>query len=392
MATNTTTLPADDVEFQTDDVLSIAAGHFTHDTFTAFLASLLPLLIEKMSLSLTRAGFLSTLMQLPAIINPFIGYAADKISLRYFIIFAPGVSATMMSLLGIAPNYGVLTILLLITGVSSASFHAPAPAMISQISGNKVGKGMSFFMAGGELGRTLGPVIVAWAVSTWTLEGYYRVIFIGWVATAVLFWRLKDISIPKQTHGPITTLLPAFRRLFLPLAGIILFQSFLSISITIYLPTYITSRGSSLIIAGSSLAILELAGVIGALTSGTISDHFGRKPILLIAILVSSILTLLVRSTTGFWLIPLLLTLGFFALSAGPIYLVIVQDYLTTNKALGNGIYMSMSFLIRSIVILLVGIIGDNFGIESIYLVSGILSLISLPIILTLPGSTNRDR
>jgi FSR family fosmidomycin resistance protein-like MFS transporter len=241
-------------------------------------------------------------------------------------------------------------------------------------------------MAGGELGRTLGPIIVAWAVSTWTLEGYYRVIFIGWIATAVLFWRLREIIIPKQEHEPVSTLIPAFRRLYLPLAGIILFQSFLSISITIYLPTYITSRGSSLLVAGSSLAVLELAGVIGALTSGTISDRLGRKPILFAAILVSSLLTFLVRFVSGFAMIPLLVALGFFALSIGPIYLAMVQDYLNSNKALGNGIFMSMNFLLRSLVIVLVGMIGDTFGIQNIYLAGGALSLIALPIILTLPG------
>ncbi len=43
-------------DFQTGQVITIASGHFIHDVYSAFLAPLLPLIIEKMSLSLTMAG------------------------------------------------------------------------------------------------------------------------------------------------------------------------------------------------------------------------------------------------------------------------------------------------------------------------------------------------
>ena len=42
-------------EFQAEQVLTIASGHFVHDVYSAFLPPLLPLIIEKMSLSLTLA-------------------------------------------------------------------------------------------------------------------------------------------------------------------------------------------------------------------------------------------------------------------------------------------------------------------------------------------------
>jgi FSR family fosmidomycin resistance protein-like MFS transporter len=161
--------------FQTGEVLSIAGGHLINDTYTAFLPTLLPLLIDKMSLSLVLAGSLTSIAQIPALLDPFIGYLADRLSLRYFVIFAPAVTATVYSSLGFAPSYLVLAVMLFVGGISTAAFHAPAPAMISRISGRQLGKGMSFFMAAGELGRTIGPLLFVWAVSTWTLDGYWRV-------------------------------------------------------------------------------------------------------------------------------------------------------------------------------------------------------------------------
>ena len=84
-------------EFQTDKVLTITGGHFVNDLYTACVAPLLPVIIEKLSLTLTQAGSLTAIMQVPALLNPFIGYMADRVSLRYFIILAPAMTATLIS-------------------------------------------------------------------------------------------------------------------------------------------------------------------------------------------------------------------------------------------------------------------------------------------------------
>ena len=197
----------DEGEFQTEQVLTISSGHFVHDVYSAFLAPLLPLLIEKMSLTLTLAGSLSAFMQLPAILTPFIGHLADKYNLRYLVIIAPALTATAMSAMGLAPNYATLALLLILAGISSAIFHAPAPAMVGQISGKRVGKGMSWFMGGGELARTVGPIVAVWAVSSWALEGMFRVVVIGWATSAILFWRLRDIPISARKNGSLQSIL-----------------------------------------------------------------------------------------------------------------------------------------------------------------------------------------
>jgi FSR family fosmidomycin resistance protein-like MFS transporter len=146
-------------DFQTEQVLPIVGAHFVHDIYTAAVPVLLPALMAKLSLSLTLVGSLMAIMQLPALLNPFIGYLADKISLRYFVILAPAVTATLISSLGFASNYIAVAIILFATGVSVACFHAPAPAMIGRVAGKQVGKGMSFYMAAGELARTVGPLL-----------------------------------------------------------------------------------------------------------------------------------------------------------------------------------------------------------------------------------------
>lgn len=81
-----------DGDFQTGKILALSIAHFIHDVYSSFLAPLLLLLIEKLSMSLTQAGFLSTVMQIPALINPYIGVLADRIGLNaaYLISAAMG--------------------------------------------------------------------------------------------------------------------------------------------------------------------------------------------------------------------------------------------------------------------------------------------------------------
>ena len=88
-----------------------------------------------------------------------------------------------MGLIGLMPNYFLLALLLLATGVSVAGFHAPAPAFVGQVSGKKVGQGMSIFMASGELGRAIGPLLVAAGVTYFGLDGIWRLGIIGWLVS-----------------------------------------------------------------------------------------------------------------------------------------------------------------------------------------------------------------
>jgi FSR family fosmidomycin resistance protein-like MFS transporter len=179
------------------------------------------------------------------------------------------------------------------------------------------------------------------------------------------------------------------RRLFLPLIAFTLFRNFMIESLITYLPIYMDKQGASLWIAGASLSILELAGVAGALLSGTLSDRLGRKPILLIATVASAALMILFLALQGWVLVLVLLALGFTALSTTPVLLAMVQEHLPDHRALGNGIYMFISFALRPIAILTVGFLGDTLGLSNAYYWSAVISLLAIPAIFALPSASS---
>jgi len=111
----------------------------------------------------------------------------------------------------------------------------------------------------------------------------------------------------------------------------------------------------------------------------------GRKPILLAATLLSSLLTLAFLSVQGWLLVPVLLALGFSALSTLPVIMAMVQDQMPNNRAMGNGIFMVLAFMFRALALVVVGAFGDLIGLRATFTWSAIIALLAIPIIYYLP-------
>lgn len=372
--------------FDTGKVILLSVCHFVHDIYTSFLAPLLPFLIEKFSLSLTQAGFLSTVMQIPALLNPYIGTLADRVSVRYFIILAPVFTAVPMSLLGLAPNYGVLLILMFFTGLSTSIFHVPAPVMVYRVSGGKTGRGMSFFMTGGELARTVGPITIIGVISILGFEGYYPVMIFGILVSLVMYLKFKDMPVTVKQKAPpsIGRTCREMKAILAPLSAILVGRGFMHACLTAFLPLYILQKSGNVWLAGIALTLFEAAGVAGILTVGNLSDRFGRKQLLGLCLVIAPFAFLLFTRTSGWLQLFMLLLTGFFLLSTTPLMLAMIQEFSVEGSSAANGVFMMISFLARSAVVVLVGFVADHLGLEQTFVLCGFIGLTAIPFVLAI--------
>ncbi len=376
-------------KFQLNNVLLISIAHFVHDTYSAFLAPIVPLLKTKLGINNTLVSLLFVTQQIPSLLNPFIGMIADNLKIRYLVILAPAVTTICMSLLGVAPLYIIIVVLLFIMGLSNAMFHVPSPVLIKKFSGDRTGKGMSFYMLGGEAARTVGPLIIVAAVDVWGLEGTFKLIPFGLLASLILYFKLRNIDVSKdipknKTYTGIKETLKKHLPFFLLIAGIMFFRGFMKTSISSFLPTYLEEKGGSLWLGGVSLSIFEFAGAIGAYIAGTYSDKIGRLRMLTIIILVSPILMLLFISSSGNTMFPVLLLLGFFIISSTPVLLALVMDIDSEHQAFLSGVFMFISFLSTSVTNLVVGVLSDFIGLIDTYKISSGLAFLAIPFVLIL--------
>ncbi|MEA3307019.1 MAG: MFS transporter [Elusimicrobiota bacterium] len=372
-------------------VYLISIAHFVHDTYTSFLSPVLPLLIENLSLSYTSASFLRVVMRIPSLLNPLIGSLADNMGVKYFIALSPFITSVTMCLMGNAPNYLTILILLFIAGVSSSFFHVPAPVVLKRISKNRLGQSMSYFQIGGELSRSVGPLLIVAAISLWGFSGIYRLIPFGALTSLILILNLKDETFPhaKSKHLEIgktiiATLLQG-KKLFTFLIGLMLVKSFTASILVTFLPTYLTEKGYNLWIAGGALALLQGAAVLGVFLSGTLSDKLGRKPLLIFLTAASPIAMILFVFSNKWTIVPTLILLGLVALSSTPVILALIQERDFKYPSIANGLYMTISFMLTSIIVLSFGKISDMVGLEKAFYLAIIGSFLGLPVLFLNP-------
>lgn len=374
--------------FSAGSVTILSAAHGLHDTYQAFLPPFIPIFLEIWALNKTQAGLLTAFSQIPSLSQPFIGYLADRRNLRWVVILAPAVTAVTMSLLGIAPGFAWIAFLLVVMGFSSASMHSVGPVICGHLSGKQLGRGMSFWMTAGELGRALGPLAVVSAIQLFGLKGTPWLMVFGLATSVALYFRLRKL--PGDGHilaepVPFKPALRSMSKFMLILLCANICGLFLTTGVSTFLPTYLTEKGASLWLAGASLTILELAGVAGVLVSGPLSDRLGRKPVLFSSFLLTPAFLFLFVHASSWMRIPLLMLLGFSSLAMTPVLMAWVQESFPQYRSLANGMYMAINFVLRSGIAIVLGWMGDTIGLQTTYVIASGVMLVGLPFILLLP-------
>jgi len=370
------------MNFQKSKVLLISFAHFTHDIFSALLAPILPLLIERLGISLTQASFLDIARKIPSLFNPFLGLIAQRRDAKYFVILTPSITAVSMGLLSLTSSYAVALFLLFIAGLSAAFFHIPSPTIIKEFSGNQSGRGMSYFMVGGESARTVGPILAAGVISLWGLDGIWKLTPIGILSSLFLYYKLKDytttFNAKKLEKGEIKNVIDKVKKFFTILTLFILFNYTSKYAISLYLPLFLTHNGFSIEKASIAFGVLQAFGILGAFFAGRFSDKIGRVNMLIISSVGSALFLILFLLFFKKFLWILLAPLGFFLFTSSPVLLAFVHDLKTDKPTFINSIYMGINFGVSSVIVYLVGLFGGIIGLFKTFEITVIFTLLSI--------------
>lgn len=375
-------------EFQTGHVVTVSFAHALNDVYSSFLAPLLPVLIARLSLSNTQAGLLAFMQSSPSLLQPLIGHLADRASLRYFVILLPALTATAMSLLGLAPSYAAVAVLVTTAGLCSAAFHAAAPAMAGRLSGWRLGRGLGFWTVGGYLGFAVGPLLVTTVVNLLNLEGTAWLAIGGWLGSAVLYVRLRRVALqptPSSDSSSWRRGMEKMRPILFPVVGIILSRA-MSFSATLtFLPVLLTRQGVNLWFAGFSLSLVQLVSAGGALIAGSASDRLGRRSLMFISVVIPPVLILGLLTLEGWSRLLPLVGLGLTMPAAHLISMALMQEYCPDNRALATGVLLSVTFISESLGAVVLGALADLFGLETAFVVAALVLLAALPLVPMLP-------
>ena len=65
--------------------------------------------------------------------------------------------------------------------------------------------------------------------------------------------------------------------------------------------------------------------------------------------------------------------------------MAMVQESCPENRAFANGIYMGGGFALRGVAMLLLGMMGDAYGLRRAFEVSAVLMLVGVALVLKIP-------
>jgi len=369
-------------------VWPISLGHGLNDGYGAFLSALLPLLISRFGMSLAAAGLLASFRSSVASFGQIpLGALADRTGGRWLVIVGPALTCAAMSLLGILPTYWAVAVALVAAGVGTAAFHPAGASLVAGGEGRR-GMAMALFSAGGTLGAAAGPLVIAAVAGNLGLPFTPLLLLPAWAMIVVLARAVPREARPEKRNRSQLHHHPNAGQV-MRLWSIGVLREFVSMSYYTFLAVLWTQRGASLTVASLALTVYSLAGVAGDLVGGRLSDRFGRKAVILGSVTLALPPFYLFLLTDG-WLSFLFLALaGAVLIASIPVSVVFGQELVPEQRGLVSGVLMGLAWGVGSLLIGLVGYLGDLLGLE---VALGLLTVLLVPAALLAAGLREPQR
>src|ERR687893_1580383 len=172
----------------------LSAGHLFTDVNQGAVAALIPFLVAERGLSLAAAGTLVLAATLSSsIVQPLFGFFSDRTPLPALMPLGVMLGGVGISLVGIAPNYPLILLCTVLSGLGVAAFHPESARFANYVSGAGRARGMSFFSVGGNAGFALGPAITTPLVLYFGLPGSLFLAIPALLMGVVLFYELPRL-------------------------------------------------------------------------------------------------------------------------------------------------------------------------------------------------------
>jgi FSR family fosmidomycin resistance protein-like MFS transporter len=371
-------------------LILFSLGHFFIDLYSAALGTFQPVLGDKLGLSLTQAGILGGLSVFSAsVMQPVYGYLSDRFHSRLFTALAPAVAGIFISALGIAPGFGWLIALVLLSGCGVASFHPQASSRATLgLAGNR-GKWMAIFISAGTLGLAAGPVYFSTFFSWIGPERTYWASLPGVLITVMLLVFLPEPQRPAahlRKHfdwGPLRAVWKPLTILYF----LVFIRSIIQIVFGQFLPLYLhRERRFGVAAASYSLALYLAAGAIGGFVGGHLSDRFGGRRVILISMAgCLPFLALFFLTSGAVSLIGLALT-GLLLLFTIPVNVVMAQELVPSQAGTVSALMMGFAWGMAGLIFIpITGWAADHFTLHRALFALGLFPVIGIFLTLKLP-------
>ena len=371
----------------------LCAGHFVNDSYSSIIYPLLPLIKLKLGLTSAQVFWLAPLYAISSsLMQPVYGFISDRYFRRFFAVFGPAITGVFVSMIGLAPSYGILIVLLVAGGIGIGSFHPQGAAMAAAAASERRRVGMALFSALGTLGFAVGPLVITRVVSAYGLDHSYYIIGTGLVMSAILYRVCPPLPAHSSSAPGVEKikwqLLGALRAAWKPLTLLYLItviRSGLQMTTNNYLPFMLEDRGYALTEMGNVMTVFLLLGGIGGVAGGFTAERFSGRAVTLYSGLLAGPLMIGAFALTGPLSIVCLGLGGFMLLSTIPVIVAMAQELVPGQTSTVSALMMGAAWGVGALAPQALSNFVPAFGFRNVLIVASAVTTVTAVLAYFLP-------
>jgi FSR family fosmidomycin resistance protein-like MFS transporter len=374
-------------------VLLVAIGHAAVDFYMGILPPLMPIIVKQLGLSLTLAASIMAIAStLSSFSQPVFGYLIDRGGKNWLLVVAVLWTGLFCSAIGFAKSYWAVVALALLGSIGSAFYHPVGSTNATGLAGQgNRGLALSIYSTTGSLGYALAPIaLTPLLAASGTARLPWLFLIAVLCALAMVAARIHAVPSPSTRRngaaGSFTKELSAAWRPLLLLLVVVSLRAWAQSAVTFLVPFAFAGKGANLL-----LSLFLLAGTLGSLLGGFVSDRLGRKRVLIGSSLFAVPLFALAGVAHGAAAWWLLIIGGTILNAAFPATIVFAQELVPGNAGFASGVTMGMAWGLGALGLTVTGAIADSFGPGAGFMLNGALLLAAvactLPLRMRAPGA-----
>ncbi len=318
---------------------------------------------------------------------PF-GFLGDRFSKKKLLVLGTMLNSIAFVVAAHCHSYGLLACAMILGGLGGGTYHPVANALLANLFKGMVGRAFGIVGIGASVGLFAGPFA----------SGFLGQHF-GWRLACVIFGVFGTavaasfaLIMPEEPQGDSSgkeDRVDAPRNLVKALLPVV--AVFSVRDVCWWGLTYLTPAMSQMSIgfsekgAGLLVGLTSIMGIISQPLAGTVSDRFGRRRVLTVALAASGICVVFFPHMGPFSLFPLALATGFLMLGTVPVVDATAAEIVPPSlRGRLFGTTMTVGLLIGALSPYLVGIIYDVTGTYTLpYLFMGMSAMVGAALTLT---------
>ncbi|MGQ9731696.1 MAG: MFS transporter [Candidatus Zipacnadales bacterium] len=365
---------------------ALVLGHFMTDCYMGMVLPLMPIIRERLDLSLAQVMLVPVCTSLTAsLAQPLLGLLSDVTRRSYLITIGVALTAIGICTFGAAKSFWVMLLLLSLGGLGCGAFHPAGAALASAVGGERRDFTLGLFSPGGIVGYSIGPVIGMWLYQQRGIDGMWPGMLAGLmvapflgVAASNLERQTPTVVSPAQAPRDRNGITLSRRRrlaLLTVLTTVVFLQSTVVTMFCSSLALLLETRGVPEVRWGRTLMLFVFAGGIAGILGAQLASLLGRRWLTVLTLALASPTLYGFLHTGDFVSTALLAVGGALTQASVPVNIVQAQLLLPRHPSLASAIMMGFCWGVASF---LTPLFGHLATLSSLTITLSSVSLIPL--------------